>query len=63
MALLIETDIVCPHCGEAFPTMIDSSQRSYSTTEDCAVCCRPIQLEVTCEPGEVFDVRASAEMS
>ena len=63
MELLLEAMIDCPHCGETFSTMIDSSQRSYSTTEDCAVCCRPIQLEVTCEPGEILDLRVSAEMS
>lgn len=63
MSLLIEALVDCPHCGESFPTMIDSSQGSYSTVEDCAVCCRPISLSIECEPGEVFGVSASAEMS
>ncbi len=63
MQLLLETMVACPHCGEEFSTMIDSSQRSHSTIEDCPVCCRPIQFDVTCEPGEIFDIRASAEMS
>jgi hypothetical protein len=61
--LLIETAVACPHCGEFFSTMIDTSQRSFSTVEDCAVCCRPMRLDVTCEPGEILDVSVSAEMS
>jgi hypothetical protein len=61
MDLLIETDVVCPYCGEAYQTSIDSSQGSHSTIEDCPVCCRPIRLQVRCEPGEVFDIEASAD--
>ncbi len=60
MSLLIEAEVMCPHCGETYRTMIDTSQGGYSTIEDCPVCCRPIQLDVTCEPGEIFDVAASA---
>lgn len=61
MTLLLEADIVCPHCGEAFVLMIDTSQGSFFTTEDCTVCCRPIGIEVECEPGEIFAVAASAQ--
>lgn len=63
MSLLVETLVDCPHCGESYPTMIDTSQGSHATIEDCAVCCRPIALEVDCEPGEVFSLNVSAEMS
>ena len=41
--------------------MFDSSQGGFSMTEDCTVCCRPILLEVDCEPGEIFAVAASAQ--
>lgn len=56
MALLLEFDLQCPHCGEVFPITLDSSQGDHSTIEDCSVCCRPIQLQVSCEPGEIVDV-------
>ena len=58
MSLLIETEIGCPWCGEYFSTTIDTSQGDYTTIEDCAVCCRPISLIVTCEPGELSEVQA-----
>jgi transcription elongation factor Elf1 len=61
MTLQLETDITCPHCGEPFTLIVDSSQGDYATIEDCPVCCQPIQLEVRCEPGEIFSVAASAE--
>lgn len=55
---LVETQVPCPWCGEYYPTTIDTSQGDYTTIEDCAVCCRPINLTVTCEPGELSDVQA-----
>ncbi|HEX8297303.1 MAG TPA: CPXCG motif-containing cysteine-rich protein [Chthoniobacteraceae bacterium] len=56
MALIIETDVGCPWCGEFYSTTIDTSQGDHSTIEDCAVCCRPITLSVSCEPGELISV-------
>ena len=61
MTYLVETEIPCPWCGEYFPTTVDTSQGDYNTIEDCAVCCRPISLTVTCEPGELSDVHSEAE--
>ena len=58
MSLLIETDVPCPWCGEYFSTTVDTSQGDYTTIEDCAVCCRPINLTVNCEPGELIEVQA-----
>jgi hypothetical protein len=54
--LTIETDISCPHCGESFPLLIDTSQREQSLIEDCSVCCRPIQLNIHCRPGEILEI-------
>ena len=56
MNLVVETDVECPWCGEFYPASVDTSQGSYVTTEDCAVCCRPIAVTITCEPGEVISV-------
>ena len=58
VSLLIETDVSCPWCGESFTTTVDTSQGDYTTIEDCTVCCRPINLTVSCEPGEVTEVQA-----
>jgi hypothetical protein len=56
MEFTIETEIVCPHCGESFPLQIDTSEREQSLIEDCTVCCRPIALTIRCQPGEVVSV-------
>jgi len=56
--MLVEIEIICPYCGEPFASTADTSQGTYSTVEDCAVCCRPMQVTVDCEPGEVFSVEA-----
>lgn len=61
MEILIEVEVQCPHCGEYYQSVIDTSQGSHATTEDCPVCCRPILLDIDCEPGEVLGVNASGE--
>ena len=60
MDVLSEYQVRCPQCGEPFGMTIDTSQGSYTTIEDCAICCRPIALEIECAPGEVREVRVSA---
>jgi hypothetical protein len=46
-------ELCCPYCGEVFTTFIDTSQGSFSTIEDCQVCCRPMQINVECAAGEI----------
>jgi hypothetical protein len=52
--------IQCPFCGQIFELIIDTSVASQRLTTDCEVCCRPLEVLVECEPGEVLtlDVRA-----
>jgi transcription elongation factor Elf1 len=54
--LTVETEISCPHCGESFPLLIDTSQREQSLVEDCSVCCQPIQLSIRSRPGEILEI-------
>jgi hypothetical protein len=58
MNVLVEALVECPWCGECYPLMIDTSQGSGTIIEDCTVCCRPILLNVECEPGEIFSVNS-----
>jgi hypothetical protein len=57
--VLVEIQIQCPHCGEVITTTADTSQGDYATIEDCEVCCAPMNVEVSCEPGRVQEVRVS----
>ena len=36
----------CPYCGEGFETTVDCSAGSQAYIEDCAVCCRPIEVRI-----------------
>ena len=49
--------IQCPYCGESYETVVDLSAGSQRYVEDCAVCCRPIEvtLQVGAD-GELIDV-------
>lgn len=53
-------NIQCPYCGENFELVIDSSAGSQRFTTDCEVCCRPFEVVVECEFGEIVsvDIRA-----
>lgn len=55
---MIETATIhCPYCGEGYETTIDLSAGSQSYIEDCAVCCRPIEIVLRVdEEGELTDI-------
>jgi hypothetical protein len=43
----------CPYCGEPIELVIDASGGDQSYIEDCAVCCRPISVELRCDEDEI----------
>jgi hypothetical protein len=57
IALMQVTETVqCPFCGQSFELVIDTSIASQRFTTDCEVCCRPVEVVVDCEPGEVLGI-------
>jgi hypothetical protein len=55
-------ETICPHCGETIQVEVDpSAGRRQSFIEDCWVCCRPIQLEVTFDAEGHAEVQAEPE--
>ena len=59
MDLLAEGIVVCPYCGQTYTTIVDTSQSSHATIEDCPVCCRPNVIRV--EFDEEGDVQIWSE--
>ena len=49
----VSASINCPFCGQTFELVIDTSIASQRFTTDCEVCCRPIEIFVEAEPGEI----------
>ena len=44
---LRERSIQCPYCGETINILIDDSVPQQNYIEDCQVCCRPINFNVS----------------
>lgn len=44
--------IHCPYCGEGFETSVDCSAGSQAYVEDCAVCCRPIEVRLQVDEND-----------
>jgi len=55
-AMQVSESIRCPFCGQGFELVIDTSAASQHFTTDCEVCCRPFEVQVECEPGEVLSL-------
>jgi len=54
--------IDCPYCGESFSTQVDLSAGSQNYVEDCAVCCRPIEVFVEVgDDDELVAVRVATD--
>ena len=60
---MIETiTIQCPYCGESYGTVVDLSAGSQRYVEDCAVCCRPIEIALHVgDDGELMDVSTATD--
>lgn len=60
----MEAEACCPYCGEPISFWVDESGgRSQNYVEDCAVCCRPIDVRVVLEedaPGAAGGWRVQA---
>ncbi|HVU99990.1 MAG TPA: CPXCG motif-containing cysteine-rich protein [Verrucomicrobiae bacterium] len=52
----VSETISCPFCGQSFEVVIDTSISDQRLTTDCEVCCRPLELCIHCQPGEVESV-------
>ena len=58
MNLIEDIEVICPYCGSSFTIEADTEEGSYSTIEDCEICCRPIAVSIRCRPGKVEAVEA-----
>ncbi len=48
----------CPYCGEEVEVAVDPSTGSHDTIEDCAVCCRPMELSVVVDRDGAVTMKA-----
>ena len=51
----------CPYCGESIELLVDCSVQTQSYIEDCEVCCRPIDINVTLDEHGTPSVAVSRE--
>jgi len=48
--------VLCPFCGQGSELVIDTSLDTQRFTTDCEVCCRPFEVTVECEAGEILSI-------
>jgi hypothetical protein len=48
--------IQCPFCGQTFALEVDTTQPEQVFTVDCEICCRPMEVSVQCEDGEILEL-------
>jgi hypothetical protein len=53
-------NISCPFCGQTFALAVDTTQAAQQFTVDCEICCRPIEISIHCEAGEILDLEVRA---
>ena len=58
---LQEKYIICPYCGETIEVQIDCSIPFQEYIEDCQVCCRPINFQVSISDDEELSVLVKHE--
>ena len=50
--------VACPFCGQPCEIPVDTSIESQCFTTDCEVCCRPFEVTLECEAGEIVSIEA-----
>ncbi|MGH8226136.1 MAG: CPXCG motif-containing cysteine-rich protein [Gammaproteobacteria bacterium] len=58
---ITSVELCCPYCGEPIEIVVDCSVENQNYIEDCQVCCRPIEMNVTIDETGTPTVRASQE--
>jgi hypothetical protein len=53
--------IGCPYCGEVIEVLLDCSVEQQNYVEDCQVCCRPIEFNVSVDMEGNASVFVSSE--
>lgn len=54
--------IQCPYCGESYETVVDLSAGSQRYIEDCAVCCKPIEIALSVgDDGELIELTTRSD--
>jgi len=53
--------IQCPYCGQKSTLEIDTTIPTQHFWMDCDVCCRPFEVTVNCEPGEILSLDVETE--
>lgn len=51
--------VECPFCGQSFELVVDTTVGEQRLCTDCEICCRPFEIRLQCEPGEVLSVEIS----
>ena len=60
--MIEEVVVDCPYCGEQVALDVDTTAGpDQSYVEDCPVCCRPMEVFVRCQPGEVLSISVSTD--
>ena len=53
-------NLTCPYCGQSFDVQLDTYPASQRFVTDCEICCRPMEVHVECEDGEILSLEAQA---
>lgn len=61
MRELQDRSVHCPYCGESIDILIDGSVAEQDYIEDCQVCCRPINFNVSVGPDGEVRLRATSD--
>ena len=61
MNTLVARKVQCPYCGEKIEVLIDCSVPHQNYIEDCHVCCKPINFNVSLDQDDELTVLVSHE--
>lgn len=61
LVLLEAAEFPCPWCGEPNGIELEPGDAGQTLVQDCAVCCRPIELTLSATDGQLIHVAREGE--
>ena len=55
---MTEYFFVCPYCWQEISIVVDLSAGTQSYTEDCEVCCNPVNISFTVQEQSIINFEA-----
>lgn len=58
---VVDVEVQCPYCWEMIEVAVEDCGENQQYIEDCQVCCRPINFQITIDETQQLEVHVYSD--